>query len=211
MCHGINDAGLLVFRYKAVGDAPLTAVGTFAKQTELQFPGSVSTEGWNVNQDGSIVGNYVSADGRRHGFIARPATDTPPPVDPEPVEPPADIDYTFETIEVPGVDSLALTASSDFEDYAGYTPSPNGEKMVAFTLIDGVFSTYDFPGSQETRFYALGNNGDAAGHYVDSDGHHRGVVLRNGELQQFDFPNAVQTEIYGISDANRGPDGEFYR
>ena len=29
--------------------------------------------------------------------------------------------YTFETIEVPGVDFLGLAASSDFEDYAGYT------------------------------------------------------------------------------------------
>ena len=31
--------------------------------------------------------------------------------------------YTFETIDVPGVDFLAVTASSDFEDYAGYTRS----------------------------------------------------------------------------------------
>ena len=27
--------------------------------------------------------------------------------------------YTFQTIEIPGVDFLAVTASSDFEDYAG--------------------------------------------------------------------------------------------
>ena len=40
---------------------------------ELWFPGSVSTEGWNINEDGSIVGHYDSIDGRRHGFIARPA------------------------------------------------------------------------------------------------------------------------------------------
>ena len=36
--------------------------------------------------------------------------------------------YTFETIDVPGADFLALTASSDFEDYAGYTKSADGEK-----------------------------------------------------------------------------------
>ena len=53
--------------------------------------------------------------------------------------------YTFETIDVPGVEFLALTASSDFEDYAGYTLSADGEKEVGFTLIDGVFETYDFP------------------------------------------------------------------
>ena len=109
--------------------------------------------------------------------------------------------YTFETIDVPGVDFLALTASSDFEDYAGYTKSADGEKDVAFTLIDGIFMTYDFPGSQNTYFYALGNNGNAAGYYEDSEGRHRGIVLENGELREYNFPGAVETEIYGISDA----------
>ena len=45
----------------------------------------------------------------------------------------ADPNYTFESIDVPGVEFLALTASSDFEDYAGYTKSADGEKEVAFT------------------------------------------------------------------------------
>ena len=50
-----------------------TYVGRFGQLHELRFPGAVSTEGWNINQDGSVVGHYDSADGRRHGFIARPA------------------------------------------------------------------------------------------------------------------------------------------
>ena len=78
--------------------------------------------------------------------------------------------YTFESIDVPGVDFLAVAASSDFEDYAGYTLSADGQKKVAFTLIDGVFQTYDFPGAKNTYFFALGNNGNAAGHYEDNAG-----------------------------------------
>ena len=117
--------------------------------------------------------------------------------------------YTFESIDVPGVDFLAVTASSDFEDYAGYTKSSDGEKEGAFTLIDGVFTTYDFPGSQNTYFYALGNNGNAAGHYQDSDGLFHGVVLENGELRQYDFPGALETEIHGISDATGALTGNF--
>ena len=109
-------------------------------------------------------------------------------------------DYTFETIEVPGVGFLEVAASNDFGDYAGNTRSPDGEKTIGFTLIDGVFSTYDFPGSQNTYFYALGNNGKAAGHYKDSDGLYHGVILENGELRQYDFPGAAETHIYGISD-----------
>ena len=102
-----------------------------------------------------------------------------------------------------------MTASSDFEDYAGYTKSADGEKEVAFTLIDGVFMTYDFPGSQNTYFFALGNNGNAAGHYEDSDGLYHGVILENGELRQYDFPGAVETEIYGISDTTGALTGNF--
>ena len=203
---GINDAWTLITRSKVVGDVPRTSVGTFQDGLfEFQVPGSVSTQGWNINQDGSIVGYYDSPDGRRHGFIARPIPGTPA----EPVVTPTSFNYTFESIDVEGVEFLALTASSDFEDYAGYTRSPDGAKDVAFTLIDGIFTTYDFPGSQNTYFYAFGNDGTAAGHYQDSNGLYHGVILENGELRQYDFPNAVQTEIYGISDATGALTGNF--
>ena len=208
--HGINDAQTIVSRAKPRDGVPLTYIGTFqAGLKPFKVPGSVSTEGYNINQDGSIVGHYESADGRIHGFIARPAQDTDAPVDPEPVVVSADGNYTFETIDVPGAEILVLTASSDFEDYAGNARSADGEKEVGFTLIDGVFTTYDFPGSKNTYFYALGNDGRAAGHYEDSDGLYHGVVLENGELRQYDFPNAVQTEIYGISDATGALTGNF--
>ncbi len=201
--HGINDAGTYVARTKRAGDIPRTYVGTFRGQEELQFPGGVSTEGWNINQDGSVVGYYDTANGRRHGFIARPAGTA------EPVAFSDRFTYTFESIDVPGVDFLAVAASSDFEDYAGYTKSPDAQKMVAFTLFDGVFAAYDFPGAKNTYFFALGNDGRAAGHYEDSEGLHHGVVLENGELRQYDFPGAVETEIYGISDATGVLTGNF--
>ena len=202
--HGINDAGTYVGRAKAAGDVPRTYVGSFAGQLELQFPGSISTEGWNINQDGSVVGYYDTADGRRHGFIARPAVQ----IDDERAIA-AELNYTFESIVVPGIDFLELTASSDFESYAGNTRSADGEKTVGFTLIDGTFTTYDFPGSQNTYFYALGNNGQAAGHYQDSDGLYHGVILENGELREYNFPGSVQTEIYGISDATGALTGNY--
>ena len=208
--HGINDARVVVARAKPVDAPPITYVGPFPEGLqELKFPGSVSTEGYNINQDGSVVGHYDTADGRRHGFIARPITDTTEPVEEAPVVLPIFDYYTFETIDVPGVDFLAVTASSDFEDYAGNTRSADGEKIVGFTLIDGVFTRYDFPDSKNTYFYALGNDGTAAGHYEDSEGLAHGVVLENGELRQYVFPDAIETEIYGISDATGALTGNF--
>ena len=203
--HGYNDAKIRVARSKVSGDVTRTYLGTFVDGLrELKIPGSVSTQGYNINQDSSVVGFYDTPDGRRHGFIAKPIE-----VIDKPVYQARGFNYTYENIDVPGVNFLAVTASSDFEDYAGYTKSEDGEKMVAFTLIDGVFETYDFPGSENTYFYALGNNGDAAGYYEDSGGHHRGIVLQNGELRQYDFPDSVETEIYGISDATGALTGNF--
>ncbi|MDE0685909.1 MAG: T9SS type A sorting domain-containing protein, partial [Candidatus Poribacteria bacterium] len=65
------------------------------------------------------------------------------------------------------------------------------------------------PGSQNTYFYALGNNGNAAGYYEDSEGRHRGIVLKDGELRPYDFPGSVETEIYGISDATGNLTGNW--
>ena len=209
--HGITDTRIIVTRAKAVGDRPRSYVGTSQHGlSELEFPGSVSTEGWNINQDGSVVGYYDSADGRRHGFIAKPTAETAARFEDIAYLPAPEFNYVYESIDVPGVDFLELGASSDFEGYAGNTRSADGEKTVGFTLIDGVFTTHDFPGSQNTYFYALGNNGVAAGYYEDSDGLHHGVVLgEDGELRQYDFPGAVETEIYGFSDSTGALTGNF--
>ena len=201
--HGLTDGGGAVARGKAVEDVPRTYAGQLGVLHEVQFPGSVSTEGWNINRDDSVVGYYDTADGRRHGFHARLVSDSAS------VAASTGFTYTFESIDVPGVDFLEVTASSDFEDYAGNTKSIDGKKIVGFTLIDGVFTTYDFPGSKNTYFYALGNNGQAAGHYEASDGLFHGVVLEDGKLRQYDFPGAVQTFLRGISDATGVLTGDF--
>ena len=56
----------------------------------------------------------TSPDGQRHGFIARPVGDTAAQVEDLPVVPAASTHYIFESIDVPGVEFLELTASSDF-------------------------------------------------------------------------------------------------
>ena len=203
--HGVTDAWVVLYRSKAVGDVPRSYVGRYTDGLkELRVPDSVSTEGWNINQDTSVVGYYDTADGKRHGFVANPIEANVAPTFAS-----TTFNYIFETIDVPGVQFLAVTASSDFGDYAGYTKSADGQKDIAFTLIDDVFTTHDFPGSRNTYFYALSNNGQAAGYYEDSDGLHHGVVLENGELSQYDFPNSVQTEIWGISDTTGALTGNF--
>ena len=127
----------------------------------------------------------------------------------EPVVVPDDSMYTFESISVDGVELLAVTSSSDFGDYAGYTLSADGEKKVGFTIIGGEFVRHDYEGSKNTYFYALSNTGIAAGYYEDSNDQRHGVVLLNGELRRWNFQDSVQTEIFGISDTTGALTGNY--
>ena len=80
-------------------------------------------------------------------------------------------------------------------------------RQSALHSLTVCFKTYDFPGSQNTYFYALDRNGKAAGYYEDNNGLSHGIVLENGKLREYKFPDAVQTFIYGISDTTGSPDG----
>ena len=111
------------------------------------------------------------------------------------------VNYIFETIEVPGVEFLELTSTNDLGHYAGNTRRPDGEKMVGFTLIDGVYSTYDVPNSRTFGFYGLNNSGLTVGFYQDADEVSHGVFVQHGELKEFDFPGAAETEIFGVSES----------
>ncbi len=110
------------------------------------------------------------------------------------------VDYLFEPIEVPGVEFLEVTATNDLGHYVGNTRPPDGEKTIGFTLIDGVFSTYDFPDSNNTYLYALNNMGKAVGYFDDADDVSHGLIVENGAMIRYDFPGASETYIFGISE-----------
>ena len=172
--HGINDAGIFVDRSKLVGDIPRTYVGTFlwrhnvespfalgsqchlvrslgalCGRYEFQFPGSVSTEGWNVNQDGSIVGHYDSPDGRRHGFIARPTS--------EPVS--GNFDNVYNITLAKGLNMISVPLAP---------PTPMSAKSLAALTGATTVITLDVanqrfiawtPGAPDDGFLIQGGNG----------------------------------------------------
>ena len=184
--NSINDAEVIVFSAKETDDVDRSYVilpGRAPK--ELRAPGSLATVGRDVNAKGQVTGYYDTLDGERRGFTAKSAT----------------MGYVIETIKVPGVDFLELTSTNDHGDYAGNTRGSDEEKAVGFTLIDGVFSTYDVSDSLSIGFYGLNNAGKTVGFYQDMNEVSHGVIVQDGELTQFDFPGAVETEIFGVSEA----------
>ena len=72
--NAISDAGVIVFRAKKVDDVERSYVlRPNGEPTELLVPGGITTVARDIDTKGSIVGYYDTMDGRRLGFIARPA------------------------------------------------------------------------------------------------------------------------------------------
>src|SRR6266851_3642842 len=75
--HGAHSTPLLM----AVTTIGLTSVSAGAQTaaftfTQLDFPGSLSTEMDGINAEGEIIGFFVDKAGKQHGFLHQPATVT---------------------------------------------------------------------------------------------------------------------------------------
>ena len=72
--NAISDTGLIVFRAKAVDDIQRSYIlMQNGELMELRFPGSVVTVTRDIDMEGRVAGYYDTPDGRRHGFVAKPA------------------------------------------------------------------------------------------------------------------------------------------
>jgi uncharacterized membrane protein len=94
----------------------------------LAVPGAVSTDAWDINNGGVIVGHYV-ADGGTHGFVRA-------------------ADGTYYTIDVPGAVFTQATTISERNEIAGSYRFPNDPVLHAYLRqIDGSFFNIDVPGA----------------------------------------------------------------
>jgi YVTN family beta-propeller protein len=144
----------------------------------FDFPGSNDTEGTAITPSREIVGRYVSADGRQHGFILRRGQFTP--------------------VDVPSATSSTdVTWVNARGDIVGTFGDTHGSH--AYVLSRGVYTTIDFPGSDPVNTATLGfgisNAGDVVGvEFVGGDFlHGHGYLFSHGRFTLVDVPGAVGT------------------
>jgi probable HAF family extracellular repeat protein len=133
-------------------------------------PGSMGTLALDINASGNIVGNYLTADGKAHGFLLSKGT--------------------FTTIDVPGAGLLSeangINDAGEIVGIWGLLTEEHG-----YVLNKGTFTTTDFPGAVLTFFANIDNRGDVVGGYLDSAGIEHGLLFSDGILTTIDFPDAV--------------------
>lgn len=137
----------------------------------IAFPGAISTDVYDINNRGEIVGTYAQ---ETHGFTLK--------------------DGTYTSIDFPGASSTTVQAVNDKGDLVGNFIDSTGEHP--FTLSHGGFQSIPINGVA----LFINNSGEIAGDYSDSAGEH-GFVYDHGVMTTIDAPGTTAgTRLYGLND-----------
>ena len=156
--------------------------------TQIDFPGSASTQVWGINANGDMVGGYVNADNSTHGFL-RTRGD-------------------FISIDFPGAAFTYANAISPRGDIAGqYAATKDGSGPNHGFVLNryGLFSTVDFPSAVSNYLSGMNSRGDVVGVYTKSDNLRHNFVMNadafspGGQFKALDdFPGSTQTGAIGM-------------
>ena len=147
--------------------------------TTIDFPGARMTSPLDVNAAGDIVGEYMDAAGKSHGFLLS--------------------EGDFTSIDFPGAVLTGAFGINPRGDIVGRYQTSNGH-FHGFLLSGGTFTSIDV-GDTLTRAHGINARDDIVGRYDDPDGTRHGFLLSEGELTSFDFPGAIDTAPWGINPA----------
>ena len=214
---GINNRGDATgFCNDASGQHGFVLTG--AKFSRLDFPGSLLTDPYKINDLGMIVGAFVDGSGLVHGFSyskgAWTQIDFPGASDTEAyaVNSAGDIagvydanqpvthgfvlsEGRFQTIETPYGIQSAAQGMNDFGVITGFGwTDPFAGPYTGFKLRNNSFTQFDFPGSHFTLPYSINNANDLAGFFIDPDGSFWGMTTVYG------YPYQVFAAVFGNND-----------
>ena len=199
----------------ALAAAPLAALDNVRT---IDYPGATATRVFSINDAGDLVGMYVDAGQKTHGFLLKQgkfiSIDFPGGSSTFAVginnggdiagyfggADGVDHGYLysggqFTKIDVPGAIFTDAYGLNDKGEVTGMTQFP-GEAHKGFLWSKGQYSTYAYPLTDKMVCgLAINNNGDIVGHWADAKGTLRGYVLRKGRFVSFEFPGATGTMI----------------
>ena len=152
------------------------------------FPGATATIPLDINEDGVIVGRYAKS-GATHGFVR-------------------DTLGGMTTIDFPGASFSLVSSITDGGVMLGWYSLPVAPGVRhGFLLKDGVFSSFDPPGSTFTNPIGINNRGQISGRFctlnpchAPGSGDFHGFLLQDGEFSYIDVPGAVETNPFKITE-----------
>ncbi|MCI0540637.1 MAG: choice-of-anchor M domain-containing protein [Verrucomicrobiales bacterium] len=182
-----NGTILGLFRQAATGTRNryfLYEQGQFA---EIEFDGDLSWGRYaatDLNESGSLVGNFRTADNGYHGFVA-----TPQP-----------LLYTFQSFDAPGAAGTYAFGIDNAGRIVGrFVHGDSGHGYLRET--NGVFTTIDVPGMTFTEAFGINSSGQIVGWTTNLTSAQGFLRSADGTLATFAATNATRTFALGINDS----------
>jgi uncharacterized membrane protein len=144
--------------------------------TPIDFPGSVATTAFGINEGGEVVGSYTDSSNRTHGFVR--------------------IGELFRSIDFPGAAFTQARGISPAGEIVGSyrLPGEPGVNAHGYLLTrGGEFRRVDFPGHTNAIAQRIGPDGTILGCYHDTDmmDTMHGIVVQGDEFAEFATPASM--------------------
>lgn len=172
-----------VFSLFLIGGDIHAANATAYTYTPFNYPGSIVTAPWDINDSGYVVGEYAPVRGVGKAFVYDGAS--------------------FEEILIPGATFSRARGLNNSGTIVGeYRASDNS--LHGFIYSSGAVTTYDvaIPGATRTVLTGINNNGVLIGEYDDRSGNLIGFIDDGGVITTINYGSG-STFTSGINDLNQ--------
>ena len=158
----INSQGQAVGTYRGLNDYRsgfIWSNDNFTK-TDINCPGDdpvLGTVVFGVNDYGQVVGDCVTSDGNRHGFLLS--------------------EGVYTTFDPPGASLTIAEGINNHGKIVGlYIDNTSAQNEHGFILSNGRYKTIDMPNATYTAVYSINADGEIVGAYGDAAGIDHGFV-----------------------------------
>jgi uncharacterized membrane protein len=155
------------------------------RYTKFDIPGATATGGYEIDNRGRIVGNYIDASGAQHGYVLRNGEVTT--IDHPRAAQAPDMTGT----RVLGIDDRGRLVGS-YGDDAGL--------IHAWAWEDDRFTDLEPPGGLQAEASEINARGQIVGRYLDATPRLRTFLLERGRYTRIDAPGRCDTAALGLND-----------
>ncbi len=184
---GISNSGVILGNYD-INDGNSTIYGFIQQGNSFtSVPGPAPFAGtaidvYKMNSAGNIVGDYLDPanSSNTRGFQLG-----------------ANGKYTLIDFPAAGVTITTARGINDAGTIVGRWDNPTGTH--GFFLSNGVYSSYDVPGSTITGLWFINNKGQFGGDYETPDGITHGLIVSGSTITTVDIPGSTTTIIHDLN------------
>lgn len=160
------------------GTATVPVPAATGRWQTFQYPGALWVSANGINNDGTIVGQYLDATSTSHGFIYSAGI--------------------LHALDVPGATSTTPRGINSAGTIVGYYSLSNANPYQGFIYMRGTFITLNVPGARWTYPMGISDDGVVVGGYLDAQGREHGFRSFIG-FTTIDAPNSIATVATGIN------------